>query len=95
MTDTKPIDPNDMTGVLTAYNAAASGDESLGSSVAVQTLMGIRAVARAVLPEGYVAVPVADVQEMLSQLAWYLGPEHDEWYQRIRSLLPTESEVTR
>jgi hypothetical protein len=84
----KPIDPRDNQAVEDVYLDAVGRD-----------MDGARAVARAVLPEGYVAVPVAEIRfyyqvlfeadtTSLSNLNKRLGIEVD-W---LRSLLPEAGE---
>jgi hypothetical protein len=84
----KPIDPRDNQAVENVYLDAVGRD-----------MDGARAVARAVLPEGYVAVPVAEIRfhyqvifeadtTSLRNLNKRLGIEVD-W---LRSLLPEAGE---
>lgn len=90
-----PIDPNEYEELGEVYLEALVEGES-----------GFMAVARAVLPEGYVAVPVEVIEESANALQKVASGQitgnnhsHRPWAQKradaIRSLLPTESEATR
>lgn len=65
MTHTKPIDPTDALALRQVYHDGwwtqpMNGDDSIEA--------GVLAVARAVLPEGYVAVPVAELERWCKTL---------------------------
>jgi hypothetical protein len=80
-----PVDPEDRPALYNAFRTARSG--------AGDYLDGIRAVARAVLPEGYVAVPVAEIRqwaEYLSVFEW--DGKSDDLFMWMSNLLPEAGE---
>lgn len=86
---TTPIDPTTANGRLSLYAIyeAKAGKPPTRSQVAA-----IYAVARAVLPEGYVAVPVDEIEKALEIMVWGSGgtSAEQDTMAYFHSLLPTE-----
>jgi hypothetical protein len=83
-----PIDPTDRNAIYKVFVDAVGFGET-----AYTPHKGVMAVARAVLPEGYVAVPVAEIRqwaEYLSVFEW--DGKSDDLFMWMSNLLPEAGE---
>lgn len=94
----KPIDPMDEYGLKDAYNAGVESAHQQGIP-STQHWQGLVSVARAVLPDGYVAVPVAEIKHQIAMISQALWPDAtreldwilDEVRDALYALIPTEA----
>lgn len=84
---TTPIDPTTANGRLSLY---AIYEANAGKSPTRSQVAAIYAVARAVVPEGYAVVSVADVRNLVDGMFQYMGP-HEDW-DFLRYALPVSDD---
>ena len=84
----KPIDPKVLIKLLAVYQRAWDEAQDFNSPKPGKVESGIQAVARAVLPDGFVAVPVAEIESGIQMLEESQDMTFDLWF---RSLLPKEA----
>lgn len=84
-----PIDPTERDGLYAAFGAAVYANTD-------DPFAGMLAVARAVLPEGYVAVPVEEIAKAVEIMTWGTQgtSEEQDTTMYFRSLLPADKEAT-